>query len=36
MIICGVMYALECVLFILWRFYCEYPEPADSVAFPDK
>ncbi|RSL82192.1 hypothetical protein CEP52_017026 [Fusarium oligoseptatum] len=21
MIICGVMYALECVLFILWRFY---------------
>jgi hypothetical protein len=22
-IICGVMYGLECVLFISWRFYCE-------------
>lgn len=22
-IICGIMYATECVLFIIWRFYCK-------------
>lgn len=23
-IICGIFFALECVVFITWRFYCEY------------
>lgn len=33
-IICGVMYALECVLFLVWRFYCEllFPSSPDLGA----